>query len=108
MSQPVCCCDGAIADSCSGLAIAITWIEDTEDDLARKQIRELISGIEVAAKTRGLDLDFKFMNDASYNQSPLRSYGNESLELLNTTRQKWDPEGVFQRLQNGGFLLSKA
>ncbi|KAH7395894.1 hypothetical protein BKA64DRAFT_72190 [Cadophora sp. MPI-SDFR-AT-0126] len=90
------------------LAVAITWIENTEDELARKQIRELISRIEAAAKTRGLDLDFKFMNDASYSQSPLRSYGNESLELLNAARQKWDPEGVFQRLQNGGFLLSKA
>ncbi|PVH84694.1 FAD-binding domain-containing protein, partial [Cadophora sp. DSE1049] len=90
------------------LAIAITWIEDSEDDLARKQIRELISGIEVATKGRGLLLNFKFMNDASYIQSPLRSYGIESLELLHAARQKWDPESVFQRLQNGGFLLSRA
>lgn len=97
-----------IADLYKGLAIAITWIEASEDELARIQIRELISGIENAAQARGLFSDFKFMNDASYIQSPLRSYGNESLALLNAARQSWDAEDVFQRLQNGGFLLSRA
>ncbi|KAK0101363.1 hypothetical protein ONS95_006538 [Cadophora gregata] len=90
------------------LAIAVTCTEESENELARKQIRQLISGIEDAAEAHALDLDFKFMNDASYIQSPLRSYSHESLEHLQATGQKWDPKSVFQRLQNGGFLLSKA
>ena len=47
------------------------------------------------------------MNDASYTQSPLQGYGPESLASLSATSHKWDPEGVFQKLQNSGFLLSK-
>ena len=47
------------------------------------------------------------MNDASYIQSPLQGYGPESLAFLGAASRKWDPEGVFQRLQNSGFLLSK-
>lgn len=40
-------------------------------------------------------------------QSPLWSYGSELLEFLNTAREKWDPEAVFQQLQNGGFCFRK-
>jgi hypothetical protein len=90
-----------------GLAIATEWTENAEDELARKQIRELISTIESTARKGGHLLDFQFMNDASYIQSPLKSYGSEMLEFLKTTSQKYDPQGIFQEKQNGGFLLSK-
>lgn len=92
----------------TGLAIAVEWTDGAHDDLARQQIRQLISSIDAAARARSLHLQFKFMNDSSHTQSPLRSYGAKSLAFLNATRQQWDRESVFQRLQNGGFLLSKA
>lgn len=41
-------------------------------------------------------------------QNPLASYGNETLEKLKEIAGKYDPEGVFQTLQNGGWLLSMA
>jgi hypothetical protein len=91
-----------------GIGIITQWTEDTHDDLARSQIRLLISSIESMARARGLLLDFQFMNDASYTQSPLQSYGSDSLALLKAASEKWDPDGVFQRLQNSGFLLSTA
>jgi len=91
----------------SWLALIVQWTEDAEDDLARSQIRQLISGIQAAAKAPGKLLDFEFMNDASYVQNPLKSYGETSLASLNGTREKWDPKGVFQDLQHSGFLLSK-
>jgi hypothetical protein len=83
------------------------WTDDTEAELARKQLRELISVIETTARARDSLLKFQFMNDAFYIQSPLKSYGFEMLEFLRTTSQKWDSKRVFQRQQNGGFLLSK-
>ncbi len=86
----------------------MTWTKDSENDLARKQVRDLISGLDDVAKARGLHLDFQFMNDASHLQSPLKNYGEGSLDSLRVVREKWDSEGVFQSLQNGGFLLSKA
>jgi hypothetical protein len=66
-----------------------------------------MSSIESTAEARGLLMDFQFLNDAGYTQSPLKGYGKESLESLSAASHKWDPEGVFQKLQNSGFLLSK-
>ena len=85
----------------------VQWTDDKDDDMARSQIRQLISSIESTAKSRSLLLDFHFMNDASYIQSPLKSYGDESLAFLRDESRRWDPEGVFQRLQNDGYLLDK-
>ncbi|KAF2803576.1 FAD-binding domain-containing protein [Mytilinidion resinicola] len=95
-------------ESQSWLAILCQWTDDVDDGLARKKLRELVGGIESLAKVRGKLLDFQFMNDASYTQSPLQSYGVESLESLRAVSRKWDPEGVFQKLQSSGFLLSRA
>lgn len=57
---------------------------------------------------RGSYLPFKYMNDASRDENPLRSYPTANLERLKAIAAKYDPLGVFQRLQNGGFLLSKS
>ncbi|SPQ24830.1 a4b5a052-329d-4f6c-822b-3091ff28ac11 [Thermothielavioides terrestris] len=49
-----------------------------------------------------------FLEDANFatgHQKVLRSYGAESLRRLRETAARYDPEGVFQRLQCGGFLL---
>ncbi|PGH10152.1 hypothetical protein AJ79_05507 [Helicocarpus griseus UAMH5409] len=78
--------------------------DDTEMRLAALRFRTMI---EKAAKERGLLLDFLYSNDASYKQSPLQGYGAESLAALQAASAKYDPQGVFQRLQNSGFLLSK-
>lgn len=83
------------------------WTEDADNNLAHSQIRELISTFEFAARAWGLLLDFHFMNDCSHLQSLLQSYGPESLAFLRTVSQKWVPQGVFQNLQNSGYLLTK-
>ena len=80
------------------------WKDDKDDELVITQTHKLISSIEAAAQARGLLLDFKFMNDASYIQTP---FAAGTLSLLKGVSQKWDPQGVFQRLQNSGFLLPK-
>lgn len=90
---------------CLGLGIMGEWKDDTNNELATMQTHQLISSIEAAAQARGLLLDFKFMNDASYTQFPFVA---STLSSLKAASEKWDPEGVFQRLQNSGFLISKA
>lgn len=47
------------------------------------------------------------MNDSSYWQNPLKSYGKDSLDFMEKMAVKWDPEHVFQKLQNDSFLISK-
>jgi len=60
-----------------------------------------------AAAARGKLLDFIFMNDANSSQSPIDSYGAATVHNLEKTGEKFDPLGVFQNLQNSGFLLSR-
>lgn len=48
------------------------------------------------------------MNDAGYQQNPLASYGAANLNTLKSVSKKYDPKQVFQKLQNTGFLVSKA
>lgn len=58
--------------------------------------------------SRGSAVDFVYLNDASRDQNPLASYGAENLSRLRAISREYDPEQVFQKLQNGGFLLSRA
>lgn len=55
----------------------------------------------------GVYLPFMYMNDASRDQNPLASYGSTNVARLVEISQKYDPNQVFQNLQNDGFLLSK-
>jgi hypothetical protein len=57
---------------------------------------------------RDIGIPFLYMNDAARDQNPLASYGSESLAKLKAVAKKYDPRHVFQTLQNGGFLLSRA
>ncbi|KAF2872236.1 hypothetical protein BDV95DRAFT_492280 [Massariosphaeria phaeospora] len=92
----------------SWLALVAQWTDSADDQAARSKLRELISRIESTARSRGLLLPFQFQNDASYSQSPLRSYGADSLAHLKTVAGKYDPRQVFQKLQSSGFLVSRA
>lgn len=38
-------------------------------------------------------------------QRVLGSYGAENIKRMQEAAAKYDPEGVFQKLQYGGFLL---
>jgi hypothetical protein len=63
--------------------------------------------VEALAKDRSVFHPYQFMNDASYSQNPLESYGAENGEIMRLVSLVYDPSGVFQALQNNGFLLSK-
>lgn len=81
--------------------------EDHEFEFTQSKARQLVQSFDsVAAQHDGL-LDFRFMNDSSALQSPLQGYGPQAVAELEAASRKWDPNGVFQELQNSGFLISK-
>lgn len=61
--------------------------------------------VQSLAKERGLLLNFKCMSFASGSQKVLGSYGIENVKKMQEVAAKYDPEGIFQNLQYGGFLL---
>lgn len=61
--------------------------------------------VQTLAGERGLLLDYKCMTFAAASQKVLRGYGTSNVQRLQETAARYDPAGVFQELQNGGFLL---
>jgi hypothetical protein len=61
--------------------------------------------IETYTREIGVDLDWQFLNYANGNQDPIRAYGPEVVEFLKATSQKYDPNGMFQKLRQTGFHI---
>ncbi|KXX79885.1 Bifunctional solanapyrone synthase [Madurella mycetomatis] len=81
------------------------WPNEGNDAPAENAIGFLGEKVEFLARKKGLWLDYKCANFAIGHQKVLRSYGAENLKKLQEAAAKYDPERVFQNLQNDGFLL---
>lgn len=90
------------------MTYSVQWADSGHDGEALAAIRGFTHKVEELLKKRGLFLQTKMMNDAGDAQNVLGSYGVENLKRLKDVGAKYDPLGVFQKLQNNGFLLSKA
>ncbi|KAF2026973.1 FAD-binding domain-containing protein, partial [Setomelanomma holmii] len=88
-------------------ASLVEWTTPEDDSAAHNLVQSMGSEVESLARARGKFYAYRFMNDASYAQSPLSSYGAANLASMNAVSAVYDPTGVFQRLQNAGFLVSR-
>jgi hypothetical protein len=89
-----------------GWVFTCEWPNEGSDDAAaQKAVNTMAETVQYLAKERGLLLDLLCMSFAAGSQKPLRSYGADNLKRVQDTVAKYDPEGVFQKLQYGGFLL---
>ena len=59
-------------------------------------------------KKRKVDMEYIYMNYASQFQAVVPSYGKKSHAKLKAVARRYDPKGVFQRLQPGYFKLDGA
>ncbi|KAK7737297.1 hypothetical protein SLS53_006600 [Cytospora paraplurivora] len=87
------------------------WPQDLPGGEAVEQAHtELLRGVEKLAREKGLLLDFLCPSFAGADQSQqvVRGFGENNLKALQEVAAKYDPEGVFQRLQSDGFLLRHA
>lgn len=65
----------------------------------------LYEQVKAAAEERSLLLDFVCPTFADKRQDVLRGFGEENVGLIKEVAAKYDGEGVFQKLQYGGFLV---
>ncbi|KAL4938597.1 hypothetical protein BDV06DRAFT_231653 [Aspergillus oleicola] len=75
------------------------------DTAARSALDTLVQKVQEYARSKGLLLDYLTSNFASAGQPVLQSYGFENVKLMREAANKYDPEGLFQKQQCGGFLL---
>jgi hypothetical protein len=84
------------------------WSNPADAAVASQTLTNLSAYIATTAKARGLYLPYIFANIASGAQNVMASYGSANLALLKAVSKKYDTAGVFQKLQNGGWFVSKA
>lgn len=83
------------------------WSNQEDEGTVREATRKIINESEAVARRNGTFLEFKYSNYASRDQDPLSTYGKENLDRLRNIARSYDPKGVFQTLQNGGWLLDR-
>jgi FAD/FMN-containing dehydrogenase len=84
------------------------WSNPEDEETMREASRKILDRAEAVAKKNGTFMNFRYMNYASRDQDPLATYGPENLARLRSIAQRVDPEGVFQKLQHGGWLVTRA
>ncbi|KAF1969123.1 hypothetical protein BU23DRAFT_653834 [Bimuria novae-zelandiae CBS 107.79] len=89
-------------------ATLVDWTHAKDDEIVRAVPIATEKKWKELSEKRGLDVKYRFLNDASRDQNPLATYGTENLQRLKQIAIKYDPGKVFQNLQNDGFLVSKA
>lgn len=84
------------------------WSNSSDDAAMMKAAKDFVETARAMAKKRGLDNDYIYMPYASGYQEVVSGYGAENQLRLKSIADKYDPKGVFQRLQPGGFKLDGA
>lgn len=90
---------------CSGFTAAATWQDAAHDETVHEVLHDLGTSMKELADAKGLSNPQLFPNDSTFSQNPMESFGKQVLGELQATSRKFDPELVFQKLQNGGFKL---
>lgn len=89
--------------------IAVSWDNAADDATVNNFATTFLANLDAAATKQGLNVPFTFLNDGHSGQQVFRQYGNgKSLPKLRQIAQKYDANGVFQKLETGGFKLSAA
>ncbi|KAF2014438.1 putative FAD-binding oxidoreductase [Aaosphaeria arxii CBS 175.79] len=80
------------------------WLEK-DDEVAHEATKRLINKINDEVEEEQAEVDYLFMNDASWDQDVIASYGENNVAKLKAVRRKYDPQFVFTNLVFGGFKL---
>ncbi|GAT20537.1 FAD binding domain-containing protein [Aspergillus luchuensis] len=91
----------------TNILLTSTWEDKADDDEVVSVLERLGATIENLAREYGKFQSFRFMNYAHQRQDVITSFGEKNKAFLKEVAAKYDPNGVFQRLQVGGFNLQR-
>jgi len=81
------------------------WSFAADDALIIETVQNLVAQVNNTAYSSGLGHRFLYQNYAALQQDVFASYGAENHARLKSIAAKYDPEGVFTKLQPGYFKL---
>lgn len=82
---------------------AIRWNNAKDDCKVNEAGNKIIDRALRLAKNMGVHHRFLYQNYANQTQDVFAGYGEENRRRLRDLQKVYDPEGVFERLQPGGF-----
>jgi len=101
--------------NCLGLSVAdgplnlinvvVSWVDASDDAAVLAAAGTMISRMNSTAISMGLGNPFVYQNYASQTQDVFDSYGAANKQKLVQIHQKYDPTGVFTKLQPGYFKI---
>lgn len=86
----------------------VMWSNIADDARVLGAYSRLVARADAEAKRRNLYEDYIYMNYGSQFQAVIPSYGAANQQRLKQVSSKYDPTGVYQRLQPGYFKLDGA
>lgn len=86
----------------------VMWSNAADDARVLGAYSRMVMRADTAAKSRNCYRDYRYMNYASQFQAVIPSYGAANQQRLKQVAAKYDPTGVYQRLQPGYFKLDGA
>ena len=90
----------------TAVLIVSNWLNASDDELVNQWSTDTIAAFDKATKAAGIYYPFIYLNDAAKGQTPFPFYGKgKSLPKMKAIAKKYDPSGVFQLLDAGGFKL---
>ncbi|KAI2627109.1 FAD-binding domain-containing protein [Hypomontagnella submonticulosa] len=88
--------------------LTMMWMLASDDKAVLTAFNNIYSRVQKLAQERELDHPFIYMNYASQFQDPIGSYGKDNKDRLLKISKKYDPAGVFQKLNPGYFKFEGA
>lgn len=85
--------------------ISFRWSRPEDDLRMQTAGNNVINRAAALSKSMGLDHRYIYQNYANASQNVFVGYGEENRAKLNAIQNKYDPEGVFSRLQPGYFKI---
>ncbi|KAI1468197.1 FAD-binding domain-containing protein [Daldinia caldariorum] len=106
-------CNGGNALGTSERALTLwnpisTWTDPADGNKVHNVLTQIGNYIKDQSQAKNLYDPLIFANIAAHDQKVLASYGSQNLNFLLGVSQKYDRSSTFQRLQNGGFLVSRS
>ncbi|KAE8156552.1 hypothetical protein BDV40DRAFT_305962 [Aspergillus tamarii] len=89
----------------TNILLTSTWTDEADDEEVALVLGKLGAAIEDLSREHGKFQSFRYMNYAHQRQDVIASFGEKNKTFLKEVAAKYDPNGVFQRLQVGGFKL---
>jgi len=83
----------------------MAWNETSDDNNMMRGAQNFVSIATALSKERGLNNGYIYMPCASGYQTVMPGYGSKNQQRLKDVARKYDPSGVFQKLQPGWFKL---